>query len=132
MALLNLALSVIEIGAGLSLNGSTLSATPGVSVKATRNASSSAVLTNADYYVGYTGAGGDTFTLPNAAGNAGVELIVKNRGSGDLTLDASLAGGLWTTSSVATMTLIVGESAHLISDGTSWIVAAMASGIIVP
>ncbi len=128
--IINLALSSLCVGQGLTLSGSTLSATPGVSVKATRNASSSSPVTADDYYVGYTGGAGSTFTLTAAAANAGVEIIIKNRGSAALTLATIDSGGFYGTSVVTTWSLVAGEGIHLVSDGVIWVIVGFASGII--
>ena len=127
---INTAISVIFLGPGLQLNGSTLSVIGTSSVRPTTNSATSIQLTNAQYYVGYTGTGGHTFTLIDASTNAGVEFVIKNRGSGNLIIDATAYGGLWGTTGVNTRTLIVGEAIHLISDGTNWIIVGFASGII--
>ncbi len=129
---LNLALSVVTIGSGLTLNGSTLSATPGVGVKAYRSTGGSTSLLDTDYYVGYTGGAGSTFTMLAASGNGGVEFLVKNRGTAALTLDGTGLGMFYGTSLVNTWSLAAGEAIHLFSDGTNWIIVGFASGIITP
>lgn len=131
-SIVNLALSSLEIGAGLTLSGSTLSAAAGSSTRTTRLVSVDATLASTDYYIGYTGVGGHTITLPDPALLTNGEFIVKNRGLGSLTISAAAGGGLFTTIGVASMTLLPGESIHIISDGQYWDVVAMASGIVVP
>ena len=118
----NLSLSVLLIGQGLTLSGSTLSATPGVSVRAYRSTSSSTSLTDSDYYVGYTGSTTATFSLPLATTFGGTDLLVKNKGSGTVTLDATSTGGIYTSSLVSTLALSPGEEAYLIADGSNWVV----------
>lgn len=172
-SVVNLSLSVLKIGTGLTLNGDTLSASPNTSVLnsiiaaagstlslasndsvgaslvlglgntltstgswqglvlKTNNQSGSYSISAIDVYVGYTGAGGHTFTLPTAASQTGRLYFVKSRG-GTLTLAVASAGELWTNTNVSSMSLIAGECAVVISDGTYWIVAAMASGLITP
>lgn len=131
-ALWNAALSVIEIGSGLSLQGSVLSAAGGTSTRATRLVAINYVLASTDYYIGYTGTGGNTITLPDAATLSGGEYIIKNRGTGTLTISAPTGAGLFTTTAASSISLLAGESIHIISDGQYWDVVAMASGIIVP
>ncbi len=129
---INTALSCIFVGPGLTLSGSTLSATPGTGVKAYRTVGGSTSLTSDDYYVGYTGGAGSTFTMPAASTNGGVELVIKNRGTAALTLDATGLGMFYGTSLVNTWSLAAGEGVHVISDGTNWIIVSFASGIITP
>lgn len=169
--IVNLALSVLRIGTGLTLDGDTLSATPNTYVTnsiiaaagstlslasnngagaslilglgnsllstgewqgivfKTNNQSGSYSILSDDIYVGYTGAGGHTFTLPAAASHTGRLYMVKSRG-GTLTLAVTGGGELWTNTNASTMTLIAGECAVVISDGTYWVVASIASGLI--
>lgn len=114
------------------MQGNVLSAAAGTSVRATRGEAASYTLQTTDFLVFYTGAGGATFTLIAASTNTGAEFIIKNRGTGDLTVSAAGVGGFFTTSVVNTITLVAGESIHIISDGTVWDVVAYASGVIVP
>ena len=95
----------------------------------TNNQSGDYSILSTDIYVGYTGAGGHTFTLPAAASHTGRLYMVKSRG-GTLTLAVTGGGELWTNAVASTMTLIAGECAVVISDGTYWVVTSMASGLI--
>lgn len=83
----------------------------------------SATISAASRTVIYTGTGGHTETMISAAANAGKRYTVKNKGSGVWTIDATGLGQLWTNAAVNTLTLAVGDSVELISDGTNWIVS---------
>lgn len=69
----------------------------------------------------YTGSGGNTFTLPAAnATGSGLLIVVKNRGSG--TLSVSRAGSDTIDGSASALTLNPADGVILYSDGTSdWI-----------
>lgn len=78
-------------------------------------ASASLTLDGTHYCVIYTGGAGGVFTLPAASGVAGRIYVLVNHGSASLTTSA------YTTSSAGTsVTLGVGTSLQLISDGTVW------------
>lgn len=171
--LLNLALSVIQIGEGLTFDGFTLAAAPqtnvvssvlapsgesltlagnggnggkivlgssqtiaftgiilGMTVNTTAQ-SGDYTLTSTDYLALYTGAGGGTFTLPAVSGNTGRVLMIKNRGTGALTVDTTGADEIFTTTNVSSFSLAVGLGATFVCDGTYWTVTSMVAGTIV-
>lgn len=70
----------------------------------------------------FTGAGATTWTLPALANNTGLEFLGKNRGSGDITLQRAGSDQLYTSSAVTSITITPGSSAHIINDGTYWLV----------
>lgn len=82
------------------------------------------VITDADDYtqtVGvvkmkYTGAGGHTFTMHTAVGYAGSSYVIKNSGSGNLTIDANSTE---TIDGNLTEVVPAGESRVLYSDGSN-------------
>lgn len=169
---INLALSVIEVGTGLTLQGSVLSVTGGQQVANNvtapsgdtltlaanggtgasitlglgstvtitgalqgvrwriNNQAGAYTLTSTDYYVGYTGAGGQTFTLPSVTANVERAYQIKNRGTGNLTLSAGVGQELFTTTNTGTFVLVPGVCVTVISDGTYWVIAALASGVV--
>lgn len=60
-----------------------------------------------------------TWTLPAVSGTTGVIYYIKNRGSGDITLNAAAAANeIYSTSAVNTYTISAGAAIILISDGT--------------
>lgn len=174
MSVVNLALSVLRIGSGLTLNGDTLSVTAGQStvtsvvspagdtltLAANDGAGGAIVLgtgdtisttgafqglrlrvnnqagaysvTATDCVVNYTGGGSQAFTLPAAASHTGRLYVLKNRGSGTLTVNVTSSGQLWTDSIVTSRDLLVGECLTVISDGTYWVATDILSGVIVP
>lgn len=72
-------------------------------------------LVAADFYVVYTGAGGNTFTLP-AATTAGRTYKIKNVGAGSLTVARA---GSDTIDGATSLTLLTKESKMLIANGVS-------------
>lgn len=58
-----------------------------------------------------------TWTLPPFAGNAGSNLILENRGSGNVTVNAASGDHIYFNTSVTTMTIAPGGSLPLINDG---------------
>mgnify|MGYP001590781674 CR=1 FL=1 len=119
--------ATLVLGSGATITLS-LAAWQGTTVRV-NNQSGNYTVTATDYYVGYTGAGGHTITLPAASTNTGRLYLVKSRG-GTFTLDVTGGGQLWTNAIVSSMSLIAGECATVVSDGTYWVVIAMAGGII--
>lgn len=170
--LLNLALSVIQIGEGLTFDGYTLAAAPQTNVVSsvlapagesltlagnggsggsivlgssqtisftgtiqglrlnTAVKSGSYTIDTSDYLILYTGAGGGTFTLPAVSGNTGRVFVVKNRGTGALTVARSGSDEIFTTTNVSSFSLAVGLGATFICDGTYWVVTSMVAGTI--
>lgn len=65
-----------------------------------------------------------TYTLPAVSvANTNYLIIIKNRGSGNVTLNSNAGGNdIYTASAVNTITIAPGESYTLIMDGTYWIV----------
>lgn len=171
-SVISLALSTIEIGAGLQLNGSTLSVIPSTDITnnvtaaagstltlAGNNGSGATVvlgltsiitltgalqglqlrinnqpngytLTQTDAYVGYTGTGGHTFTLPAVSASTSRVFLIKNRGTGTLTIGRTGADELFTTVAATSFSLVAGEGAMVVCDGTYWVITLMVSGVI--
>lgn len=171
-SVINLALSVIEVGTGLTLEGSVLSVTGGQQVAnnvtapsgdtltlagnggagasivlgigdtvtingalqglrvRVNNQAGGYTITSSDYYVGYTGAGGQTFTLPAVASNVNRVFVIKNRGTGNLTLAAGGSDQLFSTTNASSFVLVPGVAATVICDGTYWVIVALASGVV--
>jgi hypothetical protein len=64
-----------------------------------------------------------TWTLPEIAqdGFQGSVIYIKNKGSGNITLDTFAAGNdIYTTSAVSTLAILPGEGIMLLDDGTHW------------
>lgn len=80
------------------------------------------VLVVANEFISCSAVGAITLTMPNALGNSGRRIVVKNRGSGVVTLDATFLGGFYTSSLVLTVDVAVGASLTAISDGSRWCV----------
>ena len=82
------------------------------------NISSLITLDNAYHIVNCT-ANTFTVTLPTAVGNKGLEYIIKNSGSGVITVDGN---GTETIDGATTRTLIQYESIQIVSDGANWLI----------
>lgn len=64
-----------------------------------------------------------TWTLPTVSGNTGREIIIKNRGSGNITLNSNAGGNdIYNTSAANTISVTPGSSLVLINDGTYYLV----------
>lgn len=171
-SVISLALSVIEVGAGLQLNGSTLSVIPNTDIANSVTAAAGSTLTLAgnngngasivlgltsiitltgalqglqlrinnqangytltqtDAYVGYTGTGGHTFTLPAISASTSRVFLIKNRGTGTLTIGRTGADELFTTVAATSFSLVPGEGAMVVCDGSYWVITLMVSGVI--
>lgn len=68
----------------------------------------------------FTGSAAASWTLPPLASRVGLEYLVKNRGSADLTIQRAGSDQLYTTSAVSSITVAAGGSAHIVNDGTYW------------
>lgn len=68
-----------------------------------------------------------TWTLPPISGNIGVSFNVKNRGSGNLTIQRAGSDNLYDTSSVTTFVVAAGASCRIVCDGGFWNVATSSS-----
>lgn len=64
--------------------------------------------------------GAVTLTLPPVGTHAGVEFIVKNRGSASITLATVEAAKLWNTSAITSLSLGIGTFISVYCDGTFW------------
>lgn len=62
-----------------------------------------------------------TWTLPAVAGNTGCELVVKNRGSGTLTVQRAGLNQIYDTSAVTSVAVAAGGVARFVNDGTYWL-----------
>lgn len=102
-------------GFGLTVTGSTLSQSLPVTTFST---STTAATSNRAGAFVWTGTGTGTLSLLTAvsAGN-NFFIFVRNEGGGDLTIDPA---GTETINSAATLVLRPGDSASIITDGTSW------------
>lgn len=102
-------------GFGLTVTGSTLSQSLPVTTFST---STTAATSNRAGAFVWTGTGTGTLSLLTAvsAGN-NFFIFVRNEGGGDLTIDPA---GTETINSAATLVLRPGDSANIITDGTSW------------
>lgn len=70
----------------------------------------------------FTGSAASTWTLPALNLNTGLEYIIKNKGSADITLQRAGADNLYTTAAVTSITITAGGSARIINDGAHWAV----------
>lgn len=68
----------------------------------------------------FTGSAATTWTLPALAGNSGLEYLIKNKGSADITLQRAGADNLYATAVVTSITVAAGSSARIVNDGTHW------------
>jgi lysophospholipase L1-like esterase len=71
----------------------------------------------------YTGAGGDTWTLPTLSEHPGKVYFIKNAGSGNLTVQRSGSDNLYDTSSVTSITIAAGASRMIIAGSSFWYVS---------
>lgn len=85
-------------------------------------AATQALALGSAYLQVYTGAGGDTFTLPAVAGNAGLSFVIKNRGSGALSVASNAGSQIYDTSAQAAINVAAGASVTVINDGTYYLV----------
>jgi len=93
-----------------------LSSTAGTAITPT-SYSGNQTLVATETYARYTGSGGHTFTLPSATG-AGTVLIIKHKGSGNLTVSRA---GSDTIDGNTSVILNTGDSLLLIDGATnSW------------
>jgi hypothetical protein len=110
----NFALNAPAVGASLPLT------IAGSNIVANYRAITSAyTVTTSDYYISASGAAGYTVLLPAAASVSGRIFVIKSRlNSGQiLTIDAN---GSETIDDSLTVSLYRNESAHFVSNGTSW------------
>lgn len=70
----------------------------------------------------YTGAGGNTFTLPSLAAHPGKMLYVKNAGGGNLTVARGGSDNIYDTSSVTSITVAAGASRIFLAGSSFWYV----------
>lgn len=119
---------VITLGLGNTVT--TTAAFQGLRYRVNNQAGAYTILSD-DLYIGYTGGGSQAFTLPAAASHTGRLYILKNRGSGTLTVNVTSSGQLWTNAAVASRDLLVGECLTVISDGTYWVATDILSGLII-
>ena len=63
-----------------------------------------------------------TWTLPAVSGNTSKVFFMKNRGSGDITLNRAGADNIYDTAAVTSITITPGQSIMIQNDGTYWLV----------
>lgn len=64
-----------------------------------------------------------TYTLPAVSGNARRTIYIKNRGSGNITLNSNAGGNdIYGSSAVNTLAITPGSAVQLINDNTYWVV----------
>lgn len=61
-----------------------------------------------------------TWTLPTPTGNSGLTFYMKNRGSGTVTLNSNSGSEIYSTSAVASISILAGEAYILKCDGSFW------------
>jgi len=70
----------------------------------------------------FTGSSATTWTLPALSLNTGLDYLIKNKGSADITLQRAGSDNLYTTTAVTSITITAGNSARVVNDGTHWVV----------
>lgn len=70
----------------------------------------------------YTGAGGNTWTLPSLAVHPGKVYLVKNIGGGNLTIQRAGSDNIYTTSSVTSFTVAAGAAVIITAGSSFWLV----------
>lgn len=88
-------------------------------VTVTNNASETMQPTFSDWVFSGTTA---TWTLPAISGNTGVKFFIKNRGSGNLTIQSNSGSQIYDVAAVASIIVLPGESRILLNDGTYFLV----------
>lgn len=68
----------------------------------------------------YTGAGGNTFTLPLLATHPGKVLFIKNAGGGNLTVSRAGSDNIYDTSSVTSITIAAGAARMFMAGSAFW------------
>lgn len=68
----------------------------------------------------FTGTTAATWTLPSLALNKGIEYVIKNKGTVDLTIQRAGADQIYTISAVNSITVTAGSSVRIINDGVHW------------
>jgi len=96
----------------------------GVLEKTRVNVSSAGTLTISNLYSDWVFSGTTTtWTLPAVSGNTNVKIYIKNRGSGNITLNSNAGGNdIYNTSAVNTFSITPGQAFILVNDGTYWLV----------
>lgn len=97
---------------GLAVAVASLANVQAISIK-----TSGYTITNADKIIICNSGTPFTVVLPAAVSNTGVDFVVKNKGAGVITIDASTAGLI---EGASTTTLPQYSSIRVISDGTTW------------
>lgn len=70
----------------------------------------------------YTGAGGNTWTLPTLSTHPGKIYFIKNAGGGNLTIQRGGSDNIYTTSSVTSFTVAAGANVIINAGGSFWYV----------
>lgn len=86
----------------------------------TKVLSTSYTIKETDELIVYTGTGGNTYYLPSATAYDGYQFTIKNAGSGNLTLDATGNGGIFSTLLANTLVLAVGDGVDVIAANGAW------------
>jgi hypothetical protein len=76
---------------------------------------------SASAWVGTATSGTPVWTLPAVADNAGMELVLKNRGTVSITVQRAGSDNIYDTGIVVSVTLAAGASMQLLCDGTYWL-----------
>lgn len=84
--------------------------------------SSDATLASASGVNIYTGAGGNTWTLPSLATHPGKFIFIKNAGGGNLTVQRAGSDNIYNTSSVTSITVAAGADVVLAAGSSFWYV----------
>lgn len=81
-----------------------------------------ATIANASGVNVYTGAGGNTWTLPSLATHPGKFIFIKNAGGGNLTVQRAGSDNIYDTSSVTSITIAAGVARVFMAGSSFWYV----------
>jgi hypothetical protein len=90
----------------------------GILSVSTSSTSSTTLSTSNDLYV-FSGTTA-TWTLPPLSGNTGKFFFIKNRGTGNVTLQAAGSDSLYKSAVVSSITILPGEAYIIANDGVYW------------
>lgn len=95
---------------------------PAVYRKTVLSSGTSLTLSRAGSLYMFNGGSATVWTLPALVNNTGLEYHIKNRGAADITLQRAGSDQLYTSAAVNSITITAGNAAHVINDGTYWLV----------